>query len=165
MGKSISMSLLYWGAQNWTQLSRCGLTSAEQMERITSLNLLAMLCLIQPRIPLDCRLCHRDTLLAHVQLAIHQDPQILCSKVAFQLVSHHHVLMPGVVPPQVQDFAFVLVELHEVPVGSFLQPLEVALDGSMILWFINDTCQCCVISKIAEGALCPIVQIIREDEY
>ena len=26
---SMSMSLLYWGAQNWTQHSSCGLTSAE----------------------------------------------------------------------------------------------------------------------------------------
>ena len=26
---SMSMSLLYWGAWNWTQHSRCGLTSAE----------------------------------------------------------------------------------------------------------------------------------------
>jgi len=27
---SISMPLFYWGAQNWTQHSRCGLTSTEQ---------------------------------------------------------------------------------------------------------------------------------------
>lgn len=29
---SVSMSLLYWGAKNWTQDSRCGLTSAAQEE-------------------------------------------------------------------------------------------------------------------------------------
>ena len=31
---SMPMSLLYWGAQDWTQYSRCGLTSAEQKGRI-----------------------------------------------------------------------------------------------------------------------------------
>lgn len=32
----------------------------------------------------------------------------------FSLVSHWHVLVPGLVPSQVHDFAFLLVELHEV---------------------------------------------------
>jgi len=48
---SMPVSLLYWGAQNWTQCSRCGPTSAEQRRRITSLNPLAMFCLMQSRIP------------------------------------------------------------------------------------------------------------------
>jgi len=45
------MSLLHWGAQNWTPHSRCGLTSAEQRGRISSLNLLATILLMQLRIP------------------------------------------------------------------------------------------------------------------
>jgi len=45
----MSMSLLYWGAQNWTQCSRSGLTSAEQRGRIPCLALLAALLLVQPR--------------------------------------------------------------------------------------------------------------------
>jgi len=45
---NMSMSLLYWGAQSWTQYSRC-LTSAEWRGRITSLDLLAALLLMQPR--------------------------------------------------------------------------------------------------------------------
>ena len=44
---TISMSLLYWAAQKWTQDSRCGLTGAEERERITSLHF----CLMQWRIP------------------------------------------------------------------------------------------------------------------
>lgn len=44
--------LLHWGAPNWTQCSRYGLTSAERRGRITALHLLAMLCLMQPKIPL-----------------------------------------------------------------------------------------------------------------
>ena len=56
----MSMSVLYWGAQYWTQYSGCGLSST------------------------------------------------------------------GVVPPQVQDFALPLVELHVVPVSPFIQLVEAA---------------------------------------
>lgn len=48
---SLSMCLLYLGAQNWTHYFRCGLTSANWRVRITSLNMIATLHLIQPRIP------------------------------------------------------------------------------------------------------------------
>jgi len=43
---------LNWGAQNWMQYSRWGLTSAEWRGRRTSLTLLALLFLMHPRIPL-----------------------------------------------------------------------------------------------------------------
>ncbi|XP_068782109.1 uncharacterized protein [Struthio camelus] len=49
---SRAMSLLHWGAQHWTQDSRCGLIRAEERGRITSLDLLATLCLMHPRRPL-----------------------------------------------------------------------------------------------------------------
>jgi len=70
--------------------------------------------------------------------------------------------MPGVVPPQVQDSA-LLVELHKVPVGPFLQPVEVPLDSSMTLWCVSHSSQFRIISKLAEGTLCPITQIISKD--
>ena len=41
-----------WGAQTWTQHSRCGLSIAEQRGRITSLDLLATLFAMYPRIRL-----------------------------------------------------------------------------------------------------------------
>jgi len=44
--------------------------------------------------------------------------------------------MPGVILLQVQDFAFPLLELHEVPASPFLQPTEVHLNGSTILWLL-----------------------------
>lgn len=47
----MSMSLLYCRAQNWTQDSTCGLISAEEGVRITSPDLLAVLCLMQCRMP------------------------------------------------------------------------------------------------------------------
>ena len=46
---SSSLSFLNWGAENWTEYSGCGLTSAEQRGRIISLDLLAMLFLMHPR--------------------------------------------------------------------------------------------------------------------
>lgn len=42
-------------------------------------------------------------------------------------------LVQGVVPPQVQNFASLGIEFHEVPVGPFLQPLKIPLDGSTTL--------------------------------
>ena len=44
-----SVSFLHWGAQNWTQHSRCGLSTAAYRGMITALLLLATLCLIQAR--------------------------------------------------------------------------------------------------------------------
>ena len=58
-----------------------------------------------------CLLCHKDTLLACVQLGVHQNPQILLCKVAFQLGGLQLVLVHGAVPSQMQDFAFLCVEL------------------------------------------------------
>lgn len=48
--KNIYMSLLYWGDQNWMQKSMCDLTKDKQRRRITFPNLLAIFCLLQPRI-------------------------------------------------------------------------------------------------------------------
>jgi len=59
---------------------------------------------------------------------------------------------------QVQNFTLLLIELHEVPVSSFL-PLK----GSMTLWCISHSSLFSVISKFAEGTLSPIIQIINED--
>ena len=41
------------------------------------------------------------------------------------------VLVPGVVPPQVQDPALALVEPHQVPLCPTFQPAQVSLDGSI----------------------------------
>lgn len=38
-----SMSLVYWKAQHWTKLSRCGFSRAEYRQRITTCDLLAAL--------------------------------------------------------------------------------------------------------------------------
>lgn len=64
-------------------------------------------------------------MLAHIQLCVHREPQGLLWKSAFQLGGPQHVL--------VQDFALLLVKLHEVPVSPFVQHVEVPMDGSMTL--------------------------------
>lgn len=46
--------------------------------------------------------------------------RFLLYSAAFHLGGPHHVLVPGVVPPQVRDFALSLVELHEIPASPFL---------------------------------------------
>lgn len=43
------------------------------------------------------------------------------------------VMVPGIVPPQVQDFTLSLVELLEIPFSSFLQLMNISLDGSITL--------------------------------
>lgn len=91
------------------------------------------------------------------------DTQVLFCKVAFHPGSHGDVLVPAVVPSQVQDSSFSLTELHGVPVGSFLQPVEVTLNGSMTLWCTSHFFHSCIITKTVEGTLCSIIQIIDED--
>ena len=88
-------------------------------------------------------LCNKGTLLA--QTGVHQDPQVLLYKDAFEPDSLQHVLVQRVVPSQVQDFPLLLVELRDVPVRPFLRPVEVPLDGSMILWCTSHSALFCVI--------------------
>lgn len=46
------------------------------------------------------------------------------------------MLVPGVFPTPVQDFALSFVELHGILVSSVWHPVEVHLNSSMILWWI-----------------------------
>jgi len=62
-----------------------------------------------------------------------------------------------------QNFAILLVELQEVPVSPFLQPIEVPLDGSTTRWQVSNFSQFSVISILLDGVLCPIIQMINED--
>ena len=73
-----------------------------------------------------------------------------------------HVLVHGIVLPQVQDFGLPFVEHQKVSVSPFLQSVKVPLDGSTTLWCTSYSSRCCVISRLAEGTLCPIIQIFNE---
>ena len=73
-------------------------------------------------------------MLAHCQLAVHQDPKVLFCETAFQQISPHCVEVPEVIPYERQDFAFLFVELHEVSICLFLQSVEVSLNSSVTMW-------------------------------
>jgi len=64
-------------------------------------------------------------LLSRAEFGVHQDPRSFSAK----LLSSQHELVPGTVPPQGQDFAPLLVELHEVPLRPICQPVRVPLSG------------------------------------
>jgi len=59
----------------------------------------------------------------------------------------------GVVPPQVQNVALLHVDLHEVPVSPFPQPVEVSLGGSTTPWFISHSSLFGIICRLADGKL------------
>lgn len=44
---------------------------------------------------------------------------------------------------QVQVSAIPFVELHKIPAGPFLQPVEAALKGDTSIWFIGHSSHCC----------------------
>ena len=61
------------------------------------------------------------TLLAHVQLPIHQYPQVLFSRAVLNPFILQFVLLMGVASSQLQDLAFGFVEPHEVHLGPLLR--------------------------------------------
>lgn len=65
---------------------------------ISSLDLLAMLFLAQPRRLFVGFLCHKGALLSRDQLVVPQDPKIFF-RAALHPVSLQHVLVPEVIPP------------------------------------------------------------------
>lgn len=66
------------------------------------------------------------------------------------------MLLDMIVPSQMQNFAFVFAELHEVPVGLFLQPVETPLNGSRALQQISSFPQFNIIHKLAK-MLCQLL--------
>lgn len=71
------------------------------------------------------------------------------------------VLVYGIIPSQVQDFAFPYIELCRVPVIPFLQPVKVPPWSSLTLWSIYHFSLISVVCKLAEGAHCPVIQILN----
>lgn len=71
------------------------------------------------------------------------------------------VLVYGIIPSQVQDFAFPYIELCRVPVIPFLQPVKVPPWSSLTLWSIYHFSLISVVCKLGEGAHCPVIQILN----
>jgi len=91
----------------------------------------------------------------HVQLFIHQHPQVLLSRPALNPSGPQHVFIPGAVFTQVQDPAFGRVEPHGLRTGSLLQPVQVPLDGMPSLSYVDRTTQLGVFCKLAGVYLIP----------
>ncbi|KAK4825306.1 LOW QUALITY PROTEIN: hypothetical protein QYF61_026657 [Mycteria americana] len=106
------------------------------------------------------RLC---TLLAHIQAAVNQHPQVLLCLAAFQPLFPKPVALHGVAVAQVQDLALGLVKPHTVDLGPSIQPVQVPLQSLPTLKQINTPAQLGVICKLTEGALDPLIQIIDKD--
>ncbi|KAK4818185.1 hypothetical protein QYF61_007823 [Mycteria americana] len=105
---------------------------------------------------------HLGTLLAHVQPAVNQHPQVLCWA-AFQPLFPKPVVLHGVVVAQVQDLTLRLVEPHTVGPSPSIQPVQVPLQSLPTLKQINTPAQLGVICKLTERALNPFIQIIDKD--
>ncbi|KAK4818986.1 hypothetical protein QYF61_022653 [Mycteria americana] len=106
---------------------------------------------------------HLGTLLAHIQAAVNQHPQVLLCQAAFQPLFPKPVALHGVAVAQVQDLALGLVKPHTIDLGPSIQPVQVPLQSLPILKQINTPTQPGVICKLTEGALDPFVQIIDKD--
>ncbi|KAK4815374.1 hypothetical protein QYF61_001362 [Mycteria americana] len=103
------------------------------------------------------------TLPAHVQLFIHQYPQVLLGRAALNPFIPQPVLIPEVAQIHVQDLALGLVEPHEVHMGPLLELVQVSPDGIPSLRHVNHTTQLGGVCKLAEGAINPTVYVTDED--
>ncbi|KAK4817223.1 LOW QUALITY PROTEIN: hypothetical protein QYF61_004134 [Mycteria americana] len=106
---------------------------------------------------------HLGTLLAHIQAAVDQHPQVLLCQAAFQPLFPKPVALHGVAVAQVQDLALGLVEPHTIDLGPWIQPVQVPLQSLPPLQQINTPAQLGVICKLTEGALDPFVQILDKN--
>lgn len=106
--------------------------------------------------------CSKSALQAHGQLVFHLDPQGPSWQAAFQSVNCQTVVLIYAISLRVQVFAFHLVELHEVPLCTVVQPVGHPLNGSTSLSCIRHSLWFCIICEFTEGAFHSIVQVINE---
>ena len=90
---------------------------------------------------------------AHVQVFIHQYPQVLLCRAALNPFIPPFVLIAGVASTHVQDFAPGLVEFHEVLARPLLELFLVRPDSIPSFWCVSCTTQLGVICRPAEGVL------------
>ncbi|KAK4827716.1 hypothetical protein QYF61_021016 [Mycteria americana] len=90
---------------------------------------------------------HLGTLLAHIQAAVNQYPQVLFCQAAFQPLFPKPVALHGVVVTQGQDLALGLVEPHTIGPRPSTQPVQVPLQSLPPLKQINTPAQLGIIDK------------------
>jgi len=72
---------------------------------------------------------YEGTLLAHVQFAIYQYPQVLFGRVVLYSYILQLVLTVGIAMTQVQSLALGFVQPRDVLLAPLLKPVSVSLDG------------------------------------
>lgn len=108
-----SMSLSYWGAQHCTQHSKAR-PHRGRIEGTDPLHQPAGDSAPDELWDTICLLGHKGTLVAHGQLGVPKDQQVLFHKAAFQQVIPKTVLVHHGIPPKVQGPALAFVESQEV---------------------------------------------------
>ncbi|KAK4811398.1 hypothetical protein QYF61_003397 [Mycteria americana] len=103
------------------------------------------------------------TLLAPIQAAVNQHPQVLLCQAPFQPLFPKPVALHGVVVAQVQDPVLSLVDSHTIDLSPLIQPVQVPLQSLPTPQQINTPAQLGVVCKVTEGALNPFIQIIDKD--
>ncbi|KAK4832137.1 hypothetical protein QYF61_020877 [Mycteria americana] len=93
---------------------------------------------------------HLGTLLAHIQAAVNQHPQVFLCLAAFQPLFPKPVALHGVVVTQAQDLALCLVEPHTIGLGPSIQPVQVPLQSLPALKQINTPAELGVICKLKQ---------------
>ncbi|KAK4821778.1 LOW QUALITY PROTEIN: hypothetical protein QYF61_000839 [Mycteria americana] len=104
---------------------------------------------------------HLGTLLAYIQAAVNQHPQVLFCRAAFQPLFPKPVALHGVVVTQ--DPTLGLVEAHTIDLSPLIQPVQIPLQSLPTLKQIDTPTQFGVICNLTEGALDPLIQIIGKD--
>jgi len=79
---------------------------------------------------------HLSMLLAHVQPAVSQHPQILLCRAAFRPLLPKPAALHGVVVTQAQDLALSLVEPLTVGLGPLIQPVQIPLQSLLALEWV-----------------------------
>ena len=105
----------------------------------------------------------KSTLLAHAQLFVHQDSQVLLHRVALKETFSQFVLVSEITSTQLKHHALDLVESHYIHMGPVFKSAQVPIDDIPSFCFSNCTTQLSVISKFAEGTLNPTTYVIDRD--
>ena len=86
----------------------------------------------------------------------------LLVQTTLQPVHTQPVLGHQVIPPQAQDCMFPVVELDNIPLHPFLQLIKAPLEDCTTISLVSHP-SLELSTKLAEGALCPIIQLSSDD--
>jgi len=94
---------------------------------------------------------------------IHQDSHVLPGRATLSEFFSQSAHISEIAPTHVQHFALSFVEPQKFYVGPPFKFVKVPLDGISSFCHINCSIQLGIVSKVAEGALNPIMYVTDED--